>query len=276
MFNEQPNTGMEIKQTPTDKEVMFENPYIEEDMEMSQPQMVMEPGMPEAVILYRSKEGIQRWLPEQRVGELLAQTKNMTYDKAFAEKYKGEIKNLFEKQPEGKEVKNVFEILEPGDSINHQTVVSVSNNSVELDYFGKKSTLVNEMEIFSILIKEEIEEWKRQIREIDTRNLFSKDDDDFVTVFRALELLCMQVNMEECEGLYAASIDRLTLMLTAVMAMSLKKPIYGDDAGKKVVTISADYSDKDCIKPNNNEILYHISLTNKDNIEVRDGDVVIC
>lgn len=276
MFNEQPNTGMEIKQTPADKEVMFENPYIEEDMEMSQPQMVMEPGMPEAVILYRSKEGIQRWLPEQRVGELLAQTKNMAYDKAFAEKYKGEIEALFEKQPEGKEVKNVFEILEPGDSINHQTVVSVSNNSVELDYFGKKSTLVNEMEIFSILIKEEIEEWKRQIRETDTRNLFSKDDDDFVTVFRALELLCMQVNMEECEGLYAASTDRLTLMLAAVMAMSLKKPIYGDDAGKKVVTISADYGDKDCIKPNNNEILYHISLTNKGNIEVRDGDAVIC
>lgn len=276
MFNEQPNTGMEIKQTPADKEVMFENPYIEGDMEMSQPQMVMEPGMPEAVILYRSKEGIQRWLPEQRVGELLAQTKNMAYDKAFAEKHKGEIEALFEKQPEGKEVKNVFEILEPGDSINHQTVVSVSNNSVELDYFGKKSTLVNEMEIFSILIKEEIEEWKRQIRETDTRNLFSKDDDDFVTVFRALELLCMQVNMEECEGLYAASTDRLTLMLTAVMAMSLKKPIYGDDAGKKVVTISADYSDKDCIKPNNNEILYHISLTNKGNIEVRDGDAVIC
>lgn len=276
MFNEQPNAGMEIKQTSTDEEVVFENPYVNEDVEASQPQVVMEPGMPEAVILYRSKEGIQRWLPEQRVGELLAQTKNMAYDEAFVEKYKDEIKTLFENQPEGKEVKGVFEILEPGDSINHQTVVSVSDNSVELDYFGKKSVLVNEMEIFSILIKDEIEEWKRQIREANTKELFSKDDDDFVTVFRTLELLCMQVNMEECEGLYAASTDRLTLMLTAVMAMSLKKPIYGDDAGKKVVTVSADYSDKDCIKPNNNEILYHISLTNKDNIEVKDGDAVVC
>lgn len=284
MFNEQTNASMEIKQTVDSsvEDTVFENPYVQDTQPEEQgpytAEINLDPGMPEPVILYRSKEGIQRWLDETRVGQLLAQTKNVEYNDEFVKNNEKEIKEYFEKQPQGKEVTTVFEIIEPGDSINHQTVISASReDGIELDYFGRRTHLKNEMEIFSILIKEEIEEWKNQLRQLDIHNIFSKDDDDLVSLYRTLELLCMEVDMEQCEGLYTASTDRLTVMLAAVMAMSLKKPIYVDQSNKKVVAISADYSDKDNIKPNNNEILYHVSLTNRNNLQVEEKDrVVLC
>ena len=280
MLDEQPNGSMEIKTTPVDPtsedEVLFENPYVRDyntvDDQRIEP--IPEPPMPDPVILYRSKEGIQRWLDEEKVGSLLARTKNLPYDNTFREKYADEIKEYYEKQPEGKEVKTVFEIIEPGDSVNHQTVTEVNENGLKLDYFGTPSTLTNENEIFSILIKEEIEEWKKGIKEIGTENLFAKDDDDMVSLYRTLELMCMAVDMESCEGLYPASSDELTERLVAVMSMSLKKPIYLDNSNKRVVAISADYSNKDANK-SNNIVLYNVSLTNNENIEVKEGDRVI-
>lgn len=284
MFNEQAEASMEIKQTPIDgEEAVFENPYVEEEKKEQGPHTATldlsdQHVMPEPVILYRGKEGIQRWLDEEKVGQLLAQTKNVLYDDMFKQKYAEEIKEYFERQPEGKEVRSVFEILEPGDSVNHQTVVSSSDDrGLELDYFGKKTTLVNEMEIFSVLIKEEMDEWKKQIASVDVNDLFSKDDDDLTVLYRALELLCMQINMEEAEGLYIASDDRTSVMLAAVMAMSLKKPIYVEDSGKKVISISADYSNKNNNDLGSNTRLYHVSLTNKDNLDIGEKDsVIIC
>lgn len=277
MIDEQPNASMEIKQTSVDG---FENPYMEENKQSQGPRTVEfampEPPMPESVILYRSKEGIQRWLDEEKVGQLLARTKNLDYNEDFKVKFADEIKEYFERQPEGKEVRSVFEILEPGDSINHQTVISSSDDrGLELDYFGRKTTIVNEMEIFSVLIKEEIEEWKRLIKEIDIENIFAKDDDDLVSLYRVLELACMAIDMESCDGLYIGDDNKLSAMIAAVMAMSLKKPIYRDGAGKKVIAVNVDY--KDSKEPLGNECLYSVSLTNKDNVDVAEKDkVVLC
>ena len=70
MFNEQASAGMEIKQKVDET---FENPYTEKQNS----------SMPEPVILFRSKEGIQRWLDEKRIGEILAETKGVQYNEQF-------------------------------------------------------------------------------------------------------------------------------------------------------------------------------------------------
>ena len=153
----------------------------------------------------------------------------------------------------------------------------MDSKGIELDYFGRKTKITNEMEIFSVLIKEEIEQWKDTIRETDIRNIFARDDDNMDTLYKVVELMCMNVNMEQCDGLYLTSTDRLTTMLGAVMSISLRKPIYTEGVGKKVITISADYKDKDLVESDQCQVLYHVSLTNGENKQVSEEDrVVLC
>ena len=283
MFNEEPKVGMEIKQTKSDtSEVVFENPYIEAEQVSSEtiinptPEPVTEPEMP-SVVLYRTKDGIQKWLDDKEIAANLAMSKGQQLNDDFVRNNEAEIKALSETQPEGREISSVFEILEPGDFINHQVVVSVENRQVELDYFGTKSVLTNEHEIFSILIKDEINEWKRQLEAVDIDKLFA--DKELIALFRAVEILCINVNMEDCEGFYCVDSSRLGQRLVGMMAASLRKPIYDDVSdikNKKIISFSVDYEGE--ISGLEEAIhLYHLSLTNTQNLEViKEDRVVLC
>lgn len=291
MFNEQTSAGMEIKRVDDQGNLIckdcsceecnhneFNNPYANS----GEAQDI--PSLP-SVVLYRSREGIQRWLTRDDVARLLAQTEGKEVNEEFMKTHEKEIEEYFKRQPEGKEVTNVFQILEKGDSVNHQTVVEVFDDHIDLDYFGKKSSVYHEQEIFSILIHEEIEQWKEEIRELGSENLFGGVDlggdflidENMTALYRAMELLCMNIDMERCDGLYLSSNDNLTQRLGGMMSASLKKPILDAlNTDKGVICFSADYSNHD-LPESGLGIEYKVSLTNKKDKPVDEGDrVVIC
>lgn len=291
MFNEQTSAGMEIKQVDDQGNLIckdcsceecnhdeFNNPYTNS----GEAQDI--PSLP-SVVLYRGREGIQRWLTRDDVARLLAQTEGKEVNEEFMKTHEKEIEEYFKRQPKGKEVTNVFQILEKGDSVNHQTVVEVFDDHVDLDYFGKKSSVYHEQEIFSILIHEEIEQWKEEIRELGSENLFGGmaidgeilADKDLTTLYRAMELLCMNVDMEHISGIYLSGQDKLTQRLGGMMSASLKMPIIDAlNSPNDVVCFSADYSDH-AIPEDGLAIQYKLSLTNFKNKPVDDQDrVILC
>lgn len=182
----------------------------------------------------------------------------------------------------GKEISTIFEILEEGDQINHQTVTKVDRGGITLDYFGHISELHDEHEIFSVLIKEEIVEWKRLLKEKDLTKMFEAVEQDMVHTFRVLELICMNVNMEDVDMLYCNDRSPLAQKILAMVYGTLRKPLVEsqeDLEGKKVIAINFDYKDtadnKKNIEDKNGVFLYNIAITNKENLDVNNGDTVI-
>lgn len=185
----------------------------------------------------------------------------------------------------GKEISTIFEILEVGDQINHQTVTEVNRDSITLDYFGRQSVLDNESEVFSVLIKEEIEEWKRLLAEKDLLTLFELEEEESVHLFRVLELLCMNTNMEEVNAIYTNDQSPFAQRMLAMISGTLRKPIVEtqkDLNGKKVIAYYIDYSDvndsiKKYIESINGTLLYNVAITNKEGLNVAEGDrVILC
>lgn len=173
----------------------------------------------------------------------------------------------------GKEINSVFEILEVGDNVNHQTVVDITDEGIVLDYFGRKSTIKGEHEVFSVLIKEEIAEWKRLLKESRLDKMFEAEG-EMVDLFRSLELMCMLIDMEEVTHLYT-DIKPINQRIIAMLIGTLRKPITEDlnAEGQKVVVVALDYSD--IVSTEADNILYRIALTNKDNLDVKEGDKII-
>lgn len=190
---------------------------------------------------------------------------------------------LVRDEENGVEISTIFDILEPGDYINHQTVVEVDDNGLTLDYFGKTTKLSNEMEIFSVLIKDEIEEWIRGIRETDFTKVF--ENIDSVNLFRALELVCINSNVEILKYIYVAHNDKMDERMAAIVATTLRKSFVDsqeDLEGAEVISFSVNYSKDEIvatkadIESRNGSHLYHISLFNPNNEEINEGDKVVC
>lgn len=184
----------------------------------------------------------------------------------------------------GKEIASIFDIIQPGDNINHQDVVEVNSDSVVLDYFGKKSTLTNENEIFSIVISDELDQWKKELKSLDFTKAFEHIDTPHL--FRALEMTCMKINMEEVTGLYPVIDNKLDQRCLAIIASTLRKNIVDDKedlTGEKIITFSINYNpeanaaEEEYIDSKKGTCLYNISLFNPDNKPVREGDyIIIC
>lgn len=182
----------------------------------------------------------------------------------------------------GKEISTIFDILEPGDNVNHQTVVEVTSNGIKLDYFGKTIELTSEQEIFSVMIREEIEQWKKDLGEANIEKIF--EDLSTPLLPRAIELVCMNTNMEAVSYLYPVAPSAMDERHTALVSMTLRKPIVDsqeDLNGQGVITISTHYNSvannmaKEDIESRNGKYLYNISLYNPNKEEVADGDVII-
>ena len=142
---------------------------------------------------------------------------------------------------DAKEVQSPFEMLEPGDDVNHQLVEFVDqdedgNYQVHLNYFGKKTVIKNPEEVFSIFLKEQ-------------RNLFKKVITDYVESFEgdflpeyllsnidvllmSIELLCAKVDMTSVEGILVGN-EGVDLALGSILGMTLHKPVYIVERGKK-------------------------------------------
>lgn len=190
---------------------------------------------------------------------------------------------LIRDEENGKEISSIFEILEPGDCINHQTVVEVNDNGIVLDYFGKTTQLSSEFEIFSVLIKDEIEEWIKGINKVDFNKAF--ENVDSVDLFRALELICINTNVELVKNLYVAHNDKLNERMAAIVATTLRKSFVDsqeDLNGAEVISLSINYNKDEVtaakadIESRNGKYLYHISLFNPNNEEVNEGDRIAC
>ena len=182
----------------------------------------------------------------------------------------------------GKEISSIFDIIEVGDNINHQEVVKVDDNSVTLDYFGKRSVLTDEREIFSVLIKEEIAKWKQDISQLDWTKLFNNMDTP--NVFRLLELICMSVDMENIQYIASVNDENAIPYITGAVATTLRKPIIlgvDDLKDKNVVLLIGDYNKeaikaaKDNIEPLNGKVAYTIAITNNSGVEVDDKDIIV-
>lgn len=139
------------------------------------------------------------------------------------------------------EVTSPFEILEPGDDVNHQLVEFVDkddegNYQLHLNYFGVKTVLKDPNEMFSIFLKEQ-------------RSLFKKSVTDFVESFEgdflpeyllskpevllaAMELMCAKVNMNEINGIVVGN-EGVDLALASILGVTLHKPVYIVERGKK-------------------------------------------
>lgn len=179
---------------------------------------------------------------------------------------------------DGKEISSIFDILEPGDNINHQQVIRVEDGKVELEYFGVKSELTNENEIFSVLIHEELANWKETLKKADLYNMFTDTNIEMLTLFRSLELLCMNINMNKVTHL-TTSDNALDQRIIAMIIGTLRKPLYTEECTDKenckVIAIAKDYKD---IKDFDSDIiLYRVALTNTTNLPIKEGDrVILC
>lgn len=183
----------------------------------------------------------------------------------------------------GKEISSVFEIIEVGDYINHQEVIEVTDKQIVLKYFNNKNILRNENDIFSVLLKEEVADWKRSIKEVDFTKIF--EDIEAVELFRAMELTCINVNMELVNNLYVAHSDKLNERIMAIISSTLRKSFVDtqDNLNEaNVISFSINYNPdevakaKEDIESRNGKFMYHISLFNPDNCAVNDGDIIIC
>lgn len=187
----------------------------------------------------------------------------------------------------GKEISSIFNILEPGDQVNHQTVTKIEPGQITLDYFGKETILTNEAEIFSVLIKEEIENWKSLLKVKDLTRMFEFGNDDMVHLFRALDLICMNTNVEEVDLLASPYTSDNVILDQRILTMifgTLRKPILDsqeDLKGARVVNIMYDYNRADVeevmadVEKKNGVYLYTIALFNSNDEEISDKDKII-
>lgn len=189
----------------------------------------------------------------------------------------------------GKEISSIFDILEPNDYVNHQLVTSVDdiNRSITLQYFANTNVIDTEADIFSVLLHEEVEEWVSNIRNQNPVQWFENlDNQDSVNLFRALELVCLNVNMEFVKLFYITHSDKLNERLGALLASTLRKSIVDsqeDLNGREVISFSYDYQPEEIeaakqdIEARNGKYLYHIAIVNTTNAKINDGDrVIVC
>lgn len=187
----------------------------------------------------------------------------------------------------GQEVSSVFEIVQVGDIINHQTVIERTNTSATVEYFGHISTISNEQEIFSLLLRDEVEEWAKGIKNADLSKMFEDlESEASFTLFRLLELTCLNMNMETVNNIYVTHDSKEDHRLSMMIASTLRKAFVDtqdDLKGANVVSFSYDYNSEEVaaakkdIEARNGKYLYHISMFNTTNAEVAEGDkITIC
>lgn len=187
----------------------------------------------------------------------------------------------------GQEISSVFEILQVGDIINHQKVVDRTDDSVTVEYFGHQSVINNEQEIFSLLIKDEIEEWIKGIKEANLDTMFEDlESEKSFTLFRLLELTCLNINMEAAKHIYVSHEGKVDERLAMMIASTLRRSFIDtqtDLNGSGVISFSFDYNPDEVaaakadIESRNGKYLYHVSMFNTTNAKVAEGDyITIC
>lgn len=187
----------------------------------------------------------------------------------------------------GQEISSVFEILQVGDVLNHQRVVERTDKSATIEYFGHKSTISSEQEIFSLLLKDELEEWVKEIKQADLSKMFEDlESEQSFTLFRLLEMTCLNINMEASKFIYVSHEDKVDERLAMMIASTLRRSFVDtqtDLKGEGVISFSFDYNPDEIaaakadIESRNGKYLYHLSMFNTQNNEVAEGDyVTIC
>lgn len=187
----------------------------------------------------------------------------------------------------GTEISSVFEIVEVGDIINHQTVIEKTDHSATVEYFDHTSVISNESEIFSLLIKDEVEEWIKGIKASDLSKMFEDlESEASFTLFRLLELTCLKVNMEASKYLYVTNDNKVDQRLSMMITSTLRRSFVDTQDDLKeagVISFSFNYNPdeieaaKKDIESRNGKYLYHISMFNPNNVEVAEGDhIIIC
>lgn len=142
---------------------------------------------------------------------------------------------------EAKEVTSPFELLEPGDDVNHQIVEFVDqdeqgNYQVHLDYFGTKTVLNNPNDVFSIFLKEQRTSFKCCIKEF-VESFDGKFLPEYLLsntdiLLMAMELLCAKVDMNTIDGIIVGN-EGVDLAIASLLGMTLRKPVYIVERGKK-------------------------------------------
>ena len=138
-------------------------------------------------------------------------------------------------------VSSPFELLEPGDDVNHQIVEAVDqdeqgNYRVHLDYFGVKTVLDSPDDVFSIFLKEQRDEFKRSIADY-VESFSGAFLPEYLlcnidVLLKALELLCARVDMNTVDGFIVGN-SGVDLAIASLLGLTLRKPVYIVERGKK-------------------------------------------
>lgn len=157
-------------------------------------------------------------------------------------KFKRSDKGLiFSSDDDAKEVSSPFELLEPGDDVNHQIVEAVEqdeqgNYKVHLDYFGVKTVLDSPDDVFSIFLKEQRDLFKRTITDY-VESFEGKFLPEYLlsnidVLLMAMELLCARVDMNTIDGFIVGN-EGVDLAIASLLGLTLRKPVYIVERGKK-------------------------------------------
>ena len=157
-------------------------------------------------------------------------------------KFKRSDKGLiFSSDDDAKEVSSPFELLEPGDDVNHQIVEAVEqdeqgNYKVHLDYFGVKTVLDSPDDVFSIFLKEQRDLFKRTVTDY-VESFEGKFLPEYLlsnidVLLMAMELLCARVDMNTIDGFIVGN-EGVDLAIASLLGLTLRKPVYIVERGKK-------------------------------------------
>lgn len=184
--------------------------------------------------------------PQEQIEEIVSeeQAEQLAIDEA-QEKSKFKLKRtdqglMISTEDDAVEVSSPFAMLEAGDDVNHQVVESVEEVDgkyiVHLDYFGQKTEISSEEEVFSIFLKEQRDAFKRAIVDF-VKSFDGKFDVEYLltepeVVMLATELLCAGVDMNSIDGILVGN-EGVDLALASILGMTLKKPVYIVERDKK-------------------------------------------
>jgi len=142
----------------------------------------------------------------------------------------------------GREVSSVLEMILPDDLVNHQTVESVSTGSegleINLNYFGVKSKITSEQEMFSLVLREEISLWVETIniylnRTNQAEGLKEENIGDVLTLTmnndllrKTIELLCSNVNLNVVKAIVVDKENIADVQIGTLLSLTLNRPMF--------------------------------------------------
>jgi len=153
-------------------------------------------------------------------------------------KYKRTEEGFIQVSPEDTEGKELIDLIDVGDMVNYQEVVSVDRTGeipvITLDFFGTKSVINNSESMFTALAKEVRELWKKKIedtfgkyQDYPTEGVLFEDINPVLrnteTLGILMELISLKVNTEKAD--YIVAPESRGFILGAFICGNLGKPL---------------------------------------------------